>query len=183
MKRIAVVGLLLAGSAYAQEVPHITPTRDVDVTYRAAPAPGSDAPTQRLRWDTADQLLRVDSPSPGLWMLVSYGNRTIDMVSDRNRSILELGAVAGPLPGQPGGAAYARGGTAQIAGLGCTDWQVTDTQGQQIVACITGDGVMLRAVRAGRVLIEAQQVVYGKQPGAIFQLPAGYARSKAPGAQ
>ncbi len=183
MIRTTLALLLLAGAARAQDAPHITPTRDVDIVYRAAQAPGAPEVTQRLRWDTADQLLRVDSPSPGLWMLVSYGNRTIDMVSEPNRSILELGATAGPLPGQPGGATFTRHGAAEIAGLACTDWQATDTQGQQTIACITEDGVMLRAMRAGRVLIQAERVTYGKQPANIFALPSDYARSKAPDAQ
>ena len=184
MKRAALALILLtpflAPLARAAEAPIIVPTRDVDVLYQADQ--GGQKLQQRLRWDVKDQLMRVDSPSPGLWMLVNYRNREIFLVSDPQKSILAMGAKAGPLPGQPGGANFVRRGTEQVAGLPCTQWEATDSQGQPTLACLTSDGVLLRAMHGQMVLIQAQRVAYGPENPALFTLPAGYARSQAPAA-
>ena len=177
----ALLAPIIVGAARAADAPAIVPTRDVDVLYQAEQ--NGQALQQRLRWDMNDQLMRVDSPSPGLWMLVNYRNRSIDLVNDPDRSILELGATAGPLPGQPGGTSFVRRGSNQIAGVPCTDWQATDTQGQPTIACLTVDGVLLRAMHGDQVLIQASRVTYGPQDPALFQLPAGYTRSQAPAAR
>ncbi len=181
MKRAALVLALLTPlmpGARAADAPLIIPNRDVDVLYQADQ--GGQTLQQRLRWDVKDQLMRVDSPSPGLWMLVNYRNREIFLVSDPQKSILEMGAKAGPLPGQPGGANFVRRSTEQVAGLPCTQWEATDSQGQPTLACLTSDGVLLRAMRGQVVLIQAQRVAYGPENPALFQLPGGYARSQAP---
>lgn len=125
--------------------------------------------------------MRVDSPSPGIWMLVRYDNRQIFLVSDPQKSILELGAKAGPLPGQPGGTNFTQRGTDQVAGTSCTEWEAMDTQGQPTLACLTDSGVLLRAMRGKVVLIQAQRVTFGTQDPTLFKLPDGYARTQAPG--
>jgi len=180
MKRAALAFALLAApfAAHAADAPVIVPTRDVDVLYRTDQ--GGQMLQQRLRWDEKDQLMRVDSPSPGLWMLVEYRNRQIFLVSDPQKSILEMGAKAGPLPGQPGGQNFTRRGTDQVAGTPCTEWEATDTQGQPTLACLTADGVLLRAMRGKVVLIQAERVSLGPQDPALFKLPDGYARTQAP---
>ena len=180
MKRLAlaVAALLLAQTARAADSPAIVPTRDVDVLYQAEQ--NGKTLQQRLRWDQADQLMRVDSPAPGLWMLVNYHNRQIDLVSDPQRSILQMAAKGGPLPGQPGGTNFVRRGAATVAGTPCTEWEANDIQGQPTVACLTADGVLLRAMRGRDVLIQAQRVAYGPQDPALFRLPTGYAQTQAP---
>ncbi len=177
---LALLTPFLALPACAADAPLIVPTRDVDVLYQADQ--GGQTLQQRLRWDVKDQLMRVDLPSPGLWMLVNYRNRQIYLVSDPQKSVLEMSAKAGPLPGQPGGANFVRRGTDQIAGLPCTEWEAADTQGQSTLACLTSDGVLLRAMRGHVVLIQAQRVAYGPENPALFKLPAGYAVSQAPAA-
>ena len=166
-------------AARAADAPLIVPTRDVDVTYQTDQ--GGQRLQQRLHWDAKDQFMRVDSPSPGLWMLIEYRNRRVFVVSDPQKSIVETNATAGPLPGQPGGVNFTRRGTDQVAGVPCTDWEAMDTQGQPTVACITDDGVMLRAMRGRTVLLQAQRVAYGPQDPALFRLPDGYARIQGPG--
>ena len=184
MKRAPLALVLLtpflAPFARAADAPLIVPARDVDVLYQADQ--GGQTLQQRLRWDVKDQLMRVDSPSPGLWMLVNYRNREIYLVSDAQRSILEMAAKAGPLPGQPGGANFVRRGTEQVAGIPCTQWEAADSQGQDTLACLTSDGVLLRAMRGRVVLIQAQRIAYGPQDPALFKLPASYAVSQAPAA-
>lgn len=169
-----------SAAAAGQQQPIIIPTRDVDVLYQANE--GGQLLEQRLRWDVKDQLMRVDSPSPGLWMLVSYRNREIFMVDDQQKSILEIPAKAGPLPGQPGGTNFVRRGQEEIADYPCTQWEATDSQGQNTLACLTSDGVLLQAMRGRVVLIQAKHVAYGPQDPALFKLPTGYTRTQAPAA-
>lgn len=182
MKRLvfAFVSVLFAAplGAYAADAPIIVPTRDVDVLYQTDQ--GGTTLEQRLRWDSKDQLMRVDSPSPGLWMLVEYRDRQIFMVSEPQKSILEMGATAGPLPGQPGGQTFTRRGADKVAGTPCTQWEATDSQGQPTLACLTDDGVLLRAMRGRVVLIQAKRVTFGTQDPALFKLPDGYQRIQAP---
>ena len=168
MMRAALISLCLAGAAAAQERPVITPTRDVDVTYRAG------AVEQRMRWLAAEQRLRIDPPGSDLYMLVDYHARRMQMVRPSDQKVVDLPTPA-TLPGQPPAGRYARGGAASVAGLACTEWQTRDAAGDPATVCFTPDGVMLRAVRGGAVLVEAQRVAYGPQDAALFRIPPGYA--------
>lgn len=127
--------------------------------------------------------MRVDTPTPGVYMIVDYATRRMSMVSDADRGVLELEAKAGPLPGQaPAGSdtGFVRGGAAQVAGLACTEWRTVDSRGAATVACITADGVLLRAQQGGRVLAEAARVTYGPLDPGAFRVPEGYARANRP---
>ncbi len=182
MRHAALLLLLAAGAAHAQDRPSLTPTRDVDVTYRMTQ--GGHALQQRTRWQIAERRMRVDTPTPGVYMIVDYAARRMSMVSDADRGVVEVQANAGPMPGQPGqaGADFVRQGAAQVAGLPCTEWRTVDSQGVATLACITADGVLLRAQQAGRVLVEAARVSYGAQDPAAFRVPDGYTRATRPGA-
>lgn len=166
--------LLLSGAALAQDRPLLQPLRDVDVTYQTAP--GGQATEQRTRWLTAERRMRVDTPAPGLYMIVDYAARRMSMVSDRDRGVVEMASGAGPLPGASGAASYVRRGVDQVAGLPCTEWQTTDSEGAPTLACITADGVLLRARRGNEVLVQAARVQYGPQDPAAFRVPDGYNR-------
>ena len=184
---VAVVGLLLAvRPGFAQDKPATIPTRDVDVTYRMVQAPDAPALEQRMRWLVAEQKLRVDLPSPGLWMLVDYRSRRMQVVQDAKRRVLDMAGGTSPLPAQPGasGQSFTRRGTSQVAGLPCTEWQTADSAGQSTLACITTDGVLLRARQnvegKWQTLIEASKVTYGPQDAAAFLAPNGYQHVQAP---
>jgi len=155
----------------------------VDVLYRmAAPrTPGAPlALQQRMRWAAGTGMLRIDPPSPGLYMIVDYRDRHLFTVRDAARSVVRMDG-AGPAPnGAAAGAPFARHGTATIAGLACTEWQTVDVGGAPALACITDDGVLLRATRGDQVLLEAASVHYGAQDPALFRLPEGYAVTTAP---
>ena len=100
--------------------PPITPQRDVDVTYRLV-QPVREAPplSQRMRWSVATGRLRVDPPSPGLYMIVDYKAKRMAVVKLAERAVLDM-ATSGPgLPGAPAGD-YQRQDEAEIAGLRCT---------------------------------------------------------------
>ena len=183
MIRAAPLLLLMAGAAHAQDRPSLTPTRDVDVTYRMTQ--GGQTLEQRTRWQVGERRMRVDTPTPGVYMIVDYAARRMSMVSDADRGVVEVQANAGPMPGQVEGqsaASFVRQGSAQVAGLPCTEWRTLDSQGAVTLACITADGVLLRAQQAGRVLVEAARVAYGAQDPNAFRVPDSYARAAPPGA-
>ena len=175
--------LLAATPALAQEKPPTIPLRDVDVTYRMT-QPGIVQPggarvlSQRMRWSLAAGKLRVDPPSPALYMIVDYKARRMAVVRPSERAVLDMSAAGPGLPVSPGGS-FSRLGPEQVAGLACTDWQTLDTGGKAVVVCMTGDGVMLRASQDGAVLLEATSVSYATQDAAAFIPPEGFRHIKA----
>jgi hypothetical protein len=180
MMRLLVLALCAAaGPALAQDGPLTTPTRDVDVMYRSTT--GSRTVEQRSRYRAADGKLRLDTPSPGLWMIVDPHAHTVAMVSDGDRGVVDM-RLRGPVGpgGFAAGQAFTRQRETTVAGLACTEWQAVDRQGEAVVACFTADGILLRARRAGTVLVQAVRVSYGPLDPAAFTIPLGYAHSAAP---
>lgn len=174
MRRLALSALLLATPALAADRPPTIPQRDVDVVYQVAqPAQGGPVLTQRMRWSVASGLLRVDPPSPGLYMIVDYPAKRMSVVKPADQAVLDIPTAGPGLPGAPAGT-YTAQGSAVVAGLACTDWQTLDGAGQATVLCLTADGVMLRASQQGRTLLEATAVTYGRQDPAAFVPPAGF---------
>ena len=145
MRRLALLASLLAAPALAADRPPTIPLRDVDVTYQVAqPVEGGPALSQRMRWSVAAGRLRVDPPTPGLFMIVDYPAKRMSVVKIADRAVLDLPTAAPGLPGAAAGAFAARDG-AVVAGLACANWQTTDAAGQDTLLCLTPDGVMLRA--------------------------------------
>ncbi len=167
------------GQAQAQEHPRTAPSRDVDVIYRIA---GPSAPMeQRMRWGVTLGKLRVDPPSPGLYVVIDTTTHMMQTVRESDRSVLQMNGNAQSVPGDVGTAgAFSRVGEATVAGLVCTRWETRDTGGQPVIACLTADGVLLRAEAAGAVLLEASEVHFEPQGEAVFRVPADYRRIIAP---
>ena len=178
MIRAILLSMLAVASAAAQERPATVPTRDVDVTYRAGQ--GDQAVVQRSRWQAAARKMRLDTPTPGLYVIVDYAAQTLEVVSDPDRRVLDLPAPKDGLPGQ--GAAgragtsgsFARRGNSQVAGLPCTEWETLDTLGQPAITCFTPDGVLLQARRGAQVLVQAVRVAYGNLDPSAFVVPPSY---------
>lgn len=180
MIRALLVAALVSATARAAEHPPITPQRDVDITYRLTQVrEGAGALTQRMRWSVASGRLRVDPPTPGLYMIVDYRAKRMAVVKLAERAVLDV-STAGP--GLPGAAAgdYRRQDEAVVAGLACTNWLTTDAAGRATTLCLTGDGVMLRAAQAGQALLEATAVQYGAQDPAAFVPPDGFTHVASP---
>lgn len=174
-------GLLLAAPAVAQERPVLRPTRDVDVTYMMArpdPGGGWTMLTERLRWAVGAGRLRIDPPTPGLWLVVDLASRQVATVQESHKRVLD--GPAPTLPGEGGQGPYERRGPDRVGELACTNWALRDATGTPALACLTDDGVLLRAAAGGRVLLEALEVRYAPQPAALFALPADYRREPAP---
>lgn len=176
---------LISTPALAQDRPAVSPTRDVDVTYRIE---GPNGPLeQRLRWAADSGKLRIDPPSPGLYVIIDKKAGRTETVRDLERAVLQVDGATPPgggLPGAGPASRFIRRGTAEIAGLGCTLWETDDSDGKPTLVCLTVDGVLLRAQRSaaqgGRVLAEATHVQYGHQDSSLFRAPAEYRRIIAP---
>lgn len=179
MKLAMAALVLISVPAIADEHPVTRPTRDVDVVYVATV---NGQPVQQRTRTAADAAeIRIDTPSPGLYMILNRDAHTMDMVSDGDKGVIQMPydpARATALP--PEGARYRRLGTETVAGLGCTEWATTDNAGHPVAACFTDDGVMLRARAGDRVLVTAAKVAYGRLDPAIFMVPPGYQRTGAP---
>jgi hypothetical protein len=173
---LAIAAALTLGAAVG---PVLRPARDVDITYQLGSANG--APLQeRLRWNVTAQRLRVDPPTPGLYVIIDLRARRMDMVRSSDRSVIEAAAPAS-VAGLPDDAAASaqREGEETVAGLLCTDWAMRDSAGQPTTVCLTDDGVLLRARAGGQTLLTATEVHYGPSEPALFTPPAGYARKQA----
>lgn len=177
MKAWAVLALVAAApAAWAQDRPQAVPTRDVDVLYRANA--GGHPVQQRYRFAFSIEKVRIDTPSPGLYVIVDRGSQHMDMVSEGDRSVLELPYdPARSMAGVGAGRAYDRLGPDTIAGTPCTEWRTADKAGSPVTICMTEDGVLLRARAGATVLVEALRVAYVKQDPAVFAIPAGFART------
>jgi hypothetical protein len=167
-----LLAALLATPAFAADAPQIMPTRDVDVIYRIA---GPTAPLeQRLRWGISEGKLRVDLPSPGMFVIIDTKTHAVQAVREENRSVTLLPGSAAALPGVAPSGVFTRGTDDNVAGLACTNWQTQDTSGRIVLACLTSDGVLLRAVSDGVILVQASQVNFTPQLEAVFRVPADY---------
>jgi len=142
------------------------PSRDVDVTYRMVR--GDRVLTERMRWQAATQRQRVDPPTEGLFIVIDYREGRMRTVRLSDKLVLDMAAPP------TGAGSYVRQGEDQVAGLACTDWEAAATDGQATVACITADGVLLRATAGGRTLLSAASVDYAAQDPALFAVPDGF---------
>ncbi len=152
--------------AQAPARPLAHPSRDVDVTYRMVR--GDRVLTERMRWQAATQRQRVDPPTEGLFIVIDYRQGRMHTVRQSDKLVLDMAAPA------LGAGDYVRRGEDQVAGLACTDWEATATDGQPTVACITGDGVLLRATAGDRTLLSAVSVDYTSQDPSLFAVPDGF---------
>lgn len=188
---VAFSALAMPGMAAAQGAPggapeNLRPTRDVAVTYRLAGVQGAEDQVMRMAWSTTEGKQRVDPPGGTGYMLIDRGANSAVMVMEPQRVVLALpsAAVAAMSQDAPPDARFTRKGTAQIAGQGCTEWDVAVPQATSTI-CVTADGVMLRAVSplpngGGASRLEATEVRYGAQDSARFRVPEGFQRMQMP---
>jgi hypothetical protein len=156
----------------------LRPLHDVDVIY-ALDAGGGRTLHERTRWDVASQRLRIEPPTAELYVIIDFSARRMSTVRLAERTVIEMKAPDNTT-GVPDAAAAAavRQGADTVAGVACTDWDMTDATGEAVRLCLTDDGVLLRARAEGRTLLTAETVHYGPLDAALFEVPAGYARQK-----
>ena len=182
---IAAIVLTLAGSpALAADLPSLHPSRDVAVVYHAEGTAdahgGPQSHTIRMYWGEDGGALRVEVEGQPIVALIDFKRQRMAMLIGPRQVVLETKLDPALVPGfvLPAGAKAVRDGTDTVAGLGCAVWRLTGPQGGG-TACITGDGVVLRADGAaehGSGRLEAISVTYAPQPEALFAPPPGYAR-------
>jgi hypothetical protein len=191
VRRLAAALLALGpAAAAAQERPVLVPAHDVDVVYMMVQADAPGGPRvveERMRWAAAAGKLRIDPPTQGIWVVMDTATRRIATVRESDRSVLEIEsaqALSGqPLPGPASDSLFLRRGTDSVAGVPCTEWQTRDVSGAPALACLTADGVLLRASAGGRVLVEALHLDYAPQDPAVFRIPENYRRITPPPVQ
>jgi hypothetical protein len=172
MTRWVALALLLPITAHAEDKPLTQPTRDVDVVYLVA---GPSTPlAQRMRWGIKAGKLRVDPPSAGMYVIIDTASHSMQTVREGDRSVLTMNAGPNAVTGMTPQGAFSQRGHETIAGLDCTQWQTRDTAGRLVLACLTADGVLLRAEADGLILAEALTVTYAPLPDAVFRVPADY---------
>ena len=182
IRRGALLATLLALSApaAAQDRPVFPPTRDVAVTYQADIATAAAPHEIVMRYSAARDRARVDGGLPG-YVLVDLKSGHATIVFEQIGMMMDAPRNAGVDQALvlENGRNFARLGRDTVAGLRCTVWAVTadDATG---TACVTADGVVLRASghdRKGRTgSIEATTVQYGPQAEALFSPPANVHR-------
>lgn len=161
-------------SAQAQERPKVLPDRDVTVIYR------SDAHVERVSYSASQRVFRRSHDDEPGFMLMDTRDGTMRLVSGKHRAtVLMQGEFAeGPFPWSPV-MRFHRIGQDILAGLPCTDWQMSveaksgTPAPEQGRVCLTADGVLLR-FSFGESVEVASKVTYGSQDPAAFRVPAGY---------
>lgn len=192
MIRIGVtVGLfvLVAVRATADAPPRLQPNRDVTVTYRvlgevARPANTPAVNAIRISYTAAGARLRVEPVGQSTYMLIDRLAGRMMMVMPAQHRFMELPYDPSRDPQIAAkDAQFTRHGHATVAGMDCTEYDVRSSHGEG-TACLTDDGVMLRAKgmtseRQGGGL-EATEVAYGPQPAAAFVQPPDFQRMEMP---
>lgn len=181
MRHLAIGLLALLPVAAQAQQPAIFPTRDVTVTYRTSG--GAQGPMNvTMAFSAANNLMRIDVPGGGPmgagWMLFDHRAGNARMVLDQQRMVMTMDG--GMVPGGGGfrpspEARFTREGSDRVLGTACTNWRIED-RGNRARACLTDDGVMLRAQpeTEGAGTLEATEIRYGAQDPARFTVPAGY---------
>lgn len=178
MNRFIAAGLLvaIASPAWAQSRPVSFPTRDVTVTYHTQN--GRDA---TMAFGITANRVRISGVAAnGSYAIIEHGGGQMFMVNPEKRSVMVVPETPemGEAMTMQSLSGFTRAGSATVAGVACTVWDVHSTKGDGDV-CITADGVLLRARRAEaggakQTMMEATKVDYQPIPASEFQVPSGY---------
>jgi hypothetical protein len=176
--------LALAPLCRAAEHPSLQPSRDVAVQYHVeARDAGAESRPQMIRmwWTDHGGMLRIEMAGQPSYVLADFRTRRMTMVLPSRKTTLELPLDPHLAPGFviPDDVAMTPRGSDTVAMTPCTLWDLKGPSGTGR-ACITQDGVLLRA--EGHVgaeaagAIEAVSVAYGPQPPRLFTVPDGFRR-------
>ena len=172
--------LALPTPATAQQRPSFPPTRDVAVTYRISIAAPGVPHAFEMRFSARTERARLDADLPA-YVLVDLKAHRASIVMDRLGVMVDTPPEAGLEQALvlEDGKRFIRRGSDVVAGLRCTIWEVV-ADAASGTACVTADGVVLRASghdRQGRAgSLEATRVTYGRQPEALFVPPPNVQR-------
>lgn len=180
---LLLIGLAPIWPAMAQQKPLDVPTRDVTATYRLEGGPpGAGQQTMTMAYQVAGEKMRIGQANQGFTIMDGQARRTY-VVNIPQRAYFEVPYDPADRSFIPPGMTFTRGGTDTVAGLTCTIWQTREAN-QTSSACITADGLMLRAEEPGpngqTQKIAATSVQYGPPPAGTFRVPAGYKQVQPP---
>jgi len=182
---LAAALLFHASPARAQERPLLEPIRDASITYTLTGSLQVNAKKMIISYGNHAKKIRMDlyqfSDST-----VATGSTLVDLSTKLVTLLLpeQHGYVVQPVSESTNPALFfnyqmnfARLGPDQVAGRACMNWMVTG-QGPAATACISSDGILLRAVRAGDKAgsMEATSVTYKPQEETVFEPPADYVK-------
>ncbi len=176
----AAVAAALILPAQAQDRPKLQPSADVEVNYRSL---GKDAGHNITMSQSATiPKMRVEGGAMPGYAIVDRSTQITTVVMTEQRTYMEVsgnrpGAQSMAMPDEQ--ASFRRTGSDTIAGVKCTVWEFTSKNGTG-TACITADGVMLRALDKNGSGVEATKVTYAPQPAAKFAPPAGFQKMDMP---
>ena len=155
LARLLPLGLLFLVSA--GDAPTLVPARDVTVTYRVVRAISPGGPAKLVLRETAsgakirvDSYIFLDARTPYEGMIVDRQTSLVSMLVFARRAVVESQIKDFAIPGitlMPD-MRFQRRGDKTVAGFNCTDWDVTPASGDPWAACVTRDGVVLRATSA-----------------------------------
>lgn len=179
---LVLLGWAVLGSARADEAsqtpqaqtPRLMPSQDVDITYRSL----IDGKTvrQRVRWDAAEEMERVDVPGRA-YMLIDHHNQRTDIVDAKTHSVIE---TVNPLAGEIADlkdAHFIRLGNELVARHDCVVWRVELPGERARELCLTEEGVLLRERQHDQTLMEAIKVRFHHVDTKVFDIPPGYKAS------
>ena len=180
---LAAALLVVPVAAQAQDRPQIFPTRDVAVTYRVTGR--GPAAELTMLWSAAQRLMRMTMPEGVGYVVTDHQNQRGFVVMEAMRAIMDIPlSQAGGFQRDLENARFTRGSTEKIAGHDCTVWRYQGQgQAQEGEACITADGVVLRASGAARGqagTMQAVRLAYGPQDPGQFRRPQGYQTMQMP---
>lgn len=179
---VCMGALPLGNAALAADQPPPAPTRPVAVTYSVTGPPNGpgklsviyDQDAKRVRMDF---YRAVGSRAAEASIIFDTTNdRAVTLIPGRKaymqrstKGLANPGLFLSPT------LTYAKQGTEHFAGLTCTDWTIK-TDAAQASACVTDDGVILKATGAGKGAqnLTAIAITYGPPPVGTFSVPENY---------
>ena len=178
---LGAICLSHVATARADESPPLAPQRDVVVTYHLEGVIRPEGAT-KMQVTYADHgRVRLDyyevanSPTAfGSLLFDPPADRVITLVPDKLGYLeRDVGKLLRPGMFLNASMHFIRQGSATIAGVQCTDWRVLNGTVEDGTACVTDDGVVLRATRdkPNKGSIEAMTVKYGPPPPGTFAPP------------
>ena len=174
LARLLPLGLLFL--AAAGEAPTLAPVRDVTVTYRIVKAVAPGGPAKLVMQQTKGaEKIRIDS-----YIFADAKTAYEGMIFDRKTGAASILVYARAMVFETHPPSFAvpgitltpdmrfqRQGDKTVAGLKCTDWDVTPPTGEPWTACVTPDGVVLRTASPTREM-EATAVKLEPLPASSF---------------
>lgn len=130
-----------------------------------------DGPRQRMEFTTAEgrSVIITNAETGESLILAEQGGRTYAMRATVDSSQFEDPSMA--WGGQLAATATRTGGCS-VAGQNGSQWTRSEN-GAISTACVTNDGIILRAAEGDRVVWETASVERGPQPASQFELPPG----------